>query len=230
MKITSFVISIPPLFHRLEQSVYPSFNQSKLINPKLFEGIDGRKNPYPDWWKNKKSGGCLSDGFYEPGVWGLVQSYINLFDKIIEKKIEGPILILEDDSIIIDPQNFDLDITNFLTNLPLDWRVGYISGYEIKNDKNLITNTINDYVVKSNIIYQTNAIFYNGYKVCESLKQSILNFPENEPIDILYMHCFNTLKYPTYRSSKKLVYQESFYSSALEKPEHKSDIKYNWQY
>jgi len=230
MKISSFVISIPPLYHRLEESFWPSINQVQSIKPILFEGVDGRQNTLPKWWKDKKKGGCIPEGYYEPRVWGLVQSYLNLFDKIIDEKIEGPILILEDDSVIIDTQNFDLDITNFLNNLPSDWKVGYISGYEIKNDKNLISYSINDYVVKSNSIYQTNAIFYNGYKVCENIKQSILKHPENEPIDILYMHVFNLLNFSSYRSFKKLMVQESFYSSALKSPNFKSDVKYKWKY
>lgn len=230
MKISSFVISIPSLYHRLEESFWPSINQVQSIKPILFEGVDGKKNSLPKWWTAKKKGGCIHENYSELGVWGLVQSYLNLFDKIIEEKITGPILILEDDSIIVDSQNFDLDINNFLNNLPPDWGVGYISGYEIKNDKNLVSYPVNDYVVKSNIIYQTNAILYNGYKVCNSIKQAILKYPENEPIDILYMHIFNLMDFSIYRSFKKLVVQESFYSSALNSPTFKSDIKYKWKY
>ena len=210
----SYVISIPSLYHRLDQSFWPSINKVNSIKPELYEGIEGKNHELPQWWTSKKKGGCIQEEHYEPGVWGLVQSYINLFNKIIEEKIEEPILILEDDSVIIDTNTFDKDLNDFLFHLPNDWEVGYISGYHGKNKKTVINN----YVTKVSSVMQTNAVLYNGYKTCKKLKEFILNCSHREPIDVLYLHAYNALSIPLYRSNKKLIYQERYKSSALKNP------------
>ena len=200
-QITSYVISIPSLYHRLDESFWPSINSVKSINPTLFKGVEGSKEKLPTWWLSKKIGGNIHEKSYEPGVWGLVQSYLNLFEYIIEHKLDQPILILEDDSIIKEPKTFDQDLQNFINNLPKDWEVGYISGYHGKNKKTVI----NPYVTKVSSVLQTNAVLYNGYKICKKLREFILNYKDREPIDVVYLYAYNNLNIPLYRSIIKKI-------------------------
>ena len=214
-KVKSYVISIPALYERLEKSFWPSFNQITSIHPELFTGVDGRNETLPNWWTNRDKGGCIHEHTNEYGVWGLVQTYLNLFNKIIEERVEGPILILEDDSVIIDTKTFDYDLDLFINNLPSDWKVGYISGYHGNNTQ----EKINEYVMRVSSVMQTNGVLYNGYTTCELLKSYIEQATVREPIDVLYLLAYKSLNIPLYRSVKKLMYQASYQCSAV-------DIKY----
>lgn len=223
--IKSFVISIPSLYHRLDSTFWPSISKVKSIKPKLFEGVDGKNYTIPEWWSSRPIGGCIHEGeTFEPAVWGLVQTYVNLFDTIISNQIDEPILILEDDSVIIDSTTFDSDIKTFIENLPADWAVGYISGYHGKNRKEVV----NDYVVKVSSVMQTNAVLYNGFKSCKILRDYIIESNVREPIDVLFLSAYNNLKIPLYRSTKKLLYQASYQSTAV-KREYLPNELLKWQ-
>jgi hypothetical protein len=223
-EIKSYVISVPSLYTRLEQSFWPSFSKIHSVEPELYIGIEGKNYQLPEWWTGRNKGGCIYEHTYEPAVWGLVQTYLNLFDKIIHEKVEGPILILEDDSVIIDPSTFDLDLNLFIDNLPSDWSVGYVSGYHGKNRQ----EKINDHVMKVSSVMQTNAVIYNGYVACELLKSYIEQETTREPIDVLYLLAYRSLNIPLYRSIKKLIYQASYQCSTIEK-EYKPKEILNWQ-
>lgn len=223
-EVLCYVISVPSLYHRLDGSFWPSIKKVNSIKPILFEGVEGKNFTLPDWWTSKPRGGCIYDETFEPAVWGLVQSYINLFDQIIDKKITEPILILEDDTVIIDPEHFDSDLQLFINNLPPMWEVGYISGYHGKNRREVI----NDYVTQVSSVMQTNAVLYNGYKTCLKLRDYIYSMKEREPIDVSFLGAFNTLNIPLYRSNKKLMYQESYQCSTVMR-EYKPGVKLDWE-
>lgn len=212
----SFVISVPSLYHRLEETFWKSFSSSKLINPEPFVGVEGKDHKLPEWWTSKSKGNGILEHTNEKAVWGLVQSYINLFDKLIDEKIDEPFLILEDDSVIVDTDNFDNDLQNFINNLPDDWSVGYMSGYMKKNSTK--TEQINRYVYKSNSIMQTNAIVYSSYKVLEKIRNKIYEHDTTDPIDFYFLETFNKNQIPLYYSTKKLIYQYPYYTTTVIEP------------
>lgn len=222
--INSYVISVPSLYHRLDKSFWPSFNTVESIKPILYPGVEGKNYPLPSWWVEREKGGCIYPDTFEPAVWGLVQTYLNLFTDIIEHKISEPILILEDDSVIIDPTTFDLDLKLFIDNLPDQWVVGYISGYHGKNKK----EQENEFVMKVSSVMQTNAVLYNGYVACQRLKDYIENTSVREPIDVLFLLAYNNLNIPLYRSIKKLIYQDTYQCSTVTY-EYKPGIKLDWE-
>lgn len=209
----SFVISVPSLYHRLEETFWKSFSSSELINPELFVGVEGKNHKLPEWWVSKTKGRAIIEHTNEKGMWGLIQSYLNLFDKLIDEKIDEPFLILEDDSVVIDENNFDHDLKNFIEHLPDDWQVGYISGYIKKH----ITETkkINDYVSESLGIMQTNAIVYKDYKILELLRNIIQHHDVSDPIDFYFLQTLRWNEIPIYYSNKKLILQHPYISSAV---------------
>ena len=212
----SFVISVPSLYHRLEETFWKSFSSSELINPELFAGVEGKDHELPEWWVSKTKGNGILEHTNENAVWGLVQSYINLFNKLIDEKIDEPFLILEDDSTIIDEENFDNDLESFVKHLPNDWSIGYLSGYMKKDTTE--TEQINNYVSLSNSMMQTNAIVYKNYKVLEVLRNQIYEHDTTDPIDFYFLETFNKNQIPLYYSTKKLIIQYPYYTTTVIEP------------
>jgi len=217
MKLNSYVISVPSLFHRLEKTFWKSFKCSNIVSPVLFEGIDANHSKISDWWLSKKNINTLDPNAKEPVMWALVQSYINLFDLLINKNVDEPVLILEDDSVIISPNSFDNDLTNVLTSLPEDWQVCYLSGYTLPANK-LFHKNINQYVSSINCIMQTNAIIYKNSDILYILKEFILNSHKKQPIDLYFLECFRENNIKLYHSKNKLIVQENYYSSVYKTP------------
>lgn len=214
--IESYVISVPSLYYRLENTFWKNFSDLKTIQPQLIEGVDGNEFELPMWWKVKEKGHAIGDDTNENAMWGLVQSYLNLFDTLIKNKVNKPFLILEDDSVQVDKKSFDENFTNFLNNLPSDWSVGYLSGYQIRNQSN--QEKVNEYVSKNRGMYQTNAIVYKDYTILEKIKHEIINHTVREPIDIFFLRTYEKHNIPVYYSNKKLIFQYPYYTSIRKTP------------
>lgn len=214
-KIKTFVITIPRLEHRLNDGFWESHDMSSIINPEVFYGVDGRQVKPQEWWDKLTPGYVCNDPNIDVNVMGsLIQGYVNLFDKIISDRLEDIILILEDDSIILEDigSNIDKELSEFIYNLPKDWEIAYIGGHAHNAPTE---NKVNDFVYTTRGLMRTTAVLYRNYHVCERLKNCILDSQSKDPIDVELLKCIGKHTFKAYRSNTKMLYQRSYPSSSM---------------
>lgn len=212
--IKTFLITIPRLSYRLHDSVLDSYKYSKIVNPTIFYGVDGKNDTIEDWWNNLELGGnCLDSTVDIDGVGGLVMSYVDLYKRIIHEKMEGPILIVEDDVVIHEDVNYDFDriLTNFINNMPNDWELGYIGGHAHNAG---VEKKVANGVYETLGTMRTTAILYRDYKVVEKLLEKILTTDRKNPIDVEVLVGIHKHQIKCYRSEVKLMYQKSYVTTA----------------
>lgn len=217
MDIKSYVISIPRLFHRLDGTFWTSWENSRLVNPELFIGVDGTESKTdPRWikWNDLPYDCCMDEDGQHVVVWSLIQGYINLWQKIVYEKIETPILILEDDAVIVEEYELDFDVLfgTFLASMPNDWEIGYIGGRAHNMDKE---SRVNKHVWETMGTMKTTAIVYKDYNVCKKFLDSFVGMDEKRPIDVQFLRTIGRDGIKAYRSHRKLAYQYGYYSTTF---------------
>jgi GR25 family glycosyltransferase involved in LPS biosynthesis len=167
-------------------------DQLKKINCteyKLIEAINGNTSLNKTRLKN--------------GMFGLVNTYLKIYNEWIQKDC-ADIIIIEDDCLFVE--NFNEKLEDFIKNVPSDWDMLYFGAnhnYHMGKE----TIKINEKCIKLNNSYSAHCVLLKK-KVFEELIEKIKDFSiEN---DIMMSNLQN--KYNTYSSSEVLATQTESHS------------------
>jgi GR25 family glycosyltransferase involved in LPS biosynthesis len=178
-------------------------NQLAKINCKnynLIEAVDGNSLTNPTNLSN--------------GMFGLVKTYLNIYEEWSKKDAEN-ILLIEDDSLFVN--NFNEKVEDYVNNVPSDWDMLYF-GANHNYHMGKKTIKINEKCIKLNNSYSAHCVLLKK-RVFEELIENIKNFSiEN---DVMMSNLQN--KYNGYSSSEVLVTQIENYSDIENKI-----VNYNW--
>ena len=178
-------------------------DQLKKINCpeyKLIEGINGNT--------------LLNKTRLKNGMFGLVNTYLKIYDEWIQKDCDD-IIIIEDDCLFVE--NFNEKLEDYIKNVPSDWDMLYF-GANHNYHMGKKTIKINEKCIKLNNSYSAHCVLLKK-KVFEELIENIKNFSiEN---DVMMSNLQN--KYNAYSSSEVLATQIESYSDIENKI-----VNYDW--
>lgn len=178
-------------------------DQLKKINCteyKLIEGINGNT--------------LLNKTRLRNGMFGLVNTYLKIYDEWIQKDCDD-IIIIEDDCLFVE--NFNEKLEDYIKNVPSDWDMLYF-GANHNYHMGKKTIKINEKCIKLNNSYSAHCVLLKK-KVFEELIENIKNFSiEN---DVMMSNLQN--KYNAYSSSEVLATQIESYSDIENKI-----VNYDW--
>lgn len=160
----------------------------------LFESVDGQTINNPT---NLRT-----------GMFGLLMSYIKLFEDWSNKNADN-ILIIEDDCIFLD--NFNTELEKYINNVPNDWEMLYFGGnhnYHI----GCKTEKINNYCVKLNNTYSAHCVLLKNY-VFEDLISNLKHMDIENDVMLAKLQ----KKYNSYSPINTLTKQLNNYSNIEEK-------------
>jgi GR25 family glycosyltransferase involved in LPS biosynthesis len=170
-------------------------------NYTLFEGVDGDLIDNPS--KLKK------------GMYGLVKTYINIFDSWVKNKTSN-IVIIEDDCIFSG--NFNEELFTLMGDIPNDWEMIYFGGNHNLHVGSTQPKKINENIIKLHNTYSAHCVVLKDY-VFEELVNRLKNLDiEN---DVFMSKLQN--KYNAYSTSKKITWQLSGISNI-----EGADVNYDW--
>lgn len=196
---TIYVINLEERQDRKEH-ILSELEKIDCKNYILFKAVDGNKIPNPTRLKR--------------GMYGLVQTYLKIYDDWKEKNSEE-IIIIEDDCVFVPKFNERLE--SYVNNVPKDWQMLYFGGnhnYHMGNK----TEKINDYCIKLNNTYSAH---------CVILKKVVF---EDLIVNLKTMNIENDVmmaglqkKYNAYSPTNKLTTQIPNFSNIEER-----FVDYNW--
>jgi GR25 family glycosyltransferase involved in LPS biosynthesis len=166
----------------------------------LIEGIDGNKINNNSKLKN--------------GMFGLVKTYLNIFDEW-NKTPQEDILIIEDDCVFVE--NFNPKLKNYLNNVPNNWDMLYF-GANHNYHIGMKTQDINNKCIKLNNSYSAHCILLKNY-VFIDLINNIKNFSIENDVMLANLQ----KKYNAYSSKEPLTSQLQSYSNIENK-----FVNYDW--
>lgn len=204
--IFSYVLSSEYLHKNLKKTFWDTFTTSNIIKPYSFKGLD-KEFDFPKWWLSK-DGGLFSNNEREKEVWTFVQNMMNLFVVIGKLPIDREFLILDNTSLIRDVDFLDRDLTNILNNLPDDWDIIFLSGYESKSIK------VNEYISTPVGLDLTNSFLVKEPSTLLRIRQYILDFPTRKYFGDYLISSLEDLNLKYYISNKRIFYpynSSSFY-------------------
>lgn len=166
----------------------------------LFEGVNGNSLLNPTKLKN--------------GMFGLVNTYLNIYEDWSKKDSED-ILLIEDDCLFVD--NFNEKLQEYIDNVPSDWNMLYF-GANHNYHGGMKTLKINEKCIKLNNSYSAHCVFLKK-EVFEDLINGIKDFAiENDVMMALLQR-----KYNAYSTSEPLATQIESYSNIENKV-----VNYDW--
>ena len=142
------------------------------------------------------------------GAYGLILTYLNIYEKIKNIEYESLILI-EDDCVFSKDFNDYLKI--FIDNVPIDWDILYFGGNHNLHIGEKEPKKINDYVVKLHNTYAAHCIILKK----NSFEKLIKTQSFEVPIDMLLSKLQNTLN--VYSTNKKITWQINNHSDIEER-------------
>jgi len=175
-------------------------NKINCKNYILFEGVDGNLLANPTKLTN--------------GAFGLVNTYLNIFEEWSKKDAEN-IFLIEDDCIFVD--NFNEKVAEYVSNVPSDWDMLYF-GANHNYHMGKKTININEKCIKINHSYTTHCILLKK-NVFEELIENLKNFLVEADVQMSYLQ----KKHNAYSSSEVLATQMDGYSDI-----EKKIVNYNW--
>ena len=147
-------------------------------------------------------------------MFGLVNTYLKIYDEWIQKDCDD-IIIIEDDCLFVE--NFNEKLEDYIKNVPSDWDMLYF-GANHNYHMGKKTIKINEKCIKLNNSYSAHCVLLKK-KVFEELIENIKNFSiEN---DVMMSNLQN--KYNAYSSSEVLATQIESYSDIENKI-----VNYDW--
>jgi GR25 family glycosyltransferase involved in LPS biosynthesis len=175
-------------------------NKIDCKNYKLFEGVNGNLLTNPTKLKN--------------GMFGLVKTYLNIYEEWSKKDAEN-IFLIEDDCLFLD--DFNKKLEEYINNVPSDWDMLYF-GANHNYHGGMQTLRINEKCIKLNNSYTAHCVLLKK-KVFEELIENIRNFSiENDVMMALLQR-----KYNAYSTSEPLALQIENYSNIENKV-----VNYDW--
>jgi GR25 family glycosyltransferase involved in LPS biosynthesis len=175
-------------------------NKIDCKNYKLCEGVNGNLLTNPTKLKN--------------GMFGLVKTYLNIYEEWSKKDAEN-IFLIEDDCLFLD--DFNKKLEEYINNVPSDWDMLYF-GANHNYHGGMQTLRINEKCIKLNNSYTAHCVLLKK-KVFEELIENIRNFSiENDVMMALLQR-----KYNAYSTSEPLALQIENYSNIENKV-----VNYDW--
>jgi GR25 family glycosyltransferase involved in LPS biosynthesis len=184
-----YVINLEERLDRKEH-IIKELNKIKCNDYTLFNGINGNNINNPTILKN--------------GMFGLVSTYLKMYDDWKLKKTET-IIIIEDDCLFIEDFNSKLD--DYIKNIPSNWDMMYFGGNHNKH-LGITTQTINEHCLKLSHSYTAHCIILKDY-VFEELISEIKNFRIENDVALANLQ----KKYNAYSSTLTMVSQLPSYSN-----------------
>jgi GR25 family glycosyltransferase involved in LPS biosynthesis len=178
-------------------------NEMKKINCnqyKVVDAINGNIEYNPTKLKN--------------GMYGLVKTYLMIFDDWIKKDNDN-IMIIEDDCLFVE--NFNQKLKTYITNVPHDWDMLYF-GANHNYHMGMKTLKINDFCIKLNNSYSAHCLILKK-NVFTDLIDNIKNYTIENDVMLANLQ----KKYNAYSSAELLATQISSYSNIENKI-----VNYNW--
>lgn len=146
-----YVINLPERNDR-KNHILSELQKIEIKDFILFEGINGNKIENPTKLKN--------------GMYGLIQTYIKIYEDWKNKNNEN-ITIIEDDCVFIP--NFNDKLKEYFDNIPKNWEMLYFGGNH-NYHMGCKTEQINDYCIKLNNTYSAHCVVLKNYVFEELIK------------------------------------------------------------
>jgi GR25 family glycosyltransferase involved in LPS biosynthesis len=151
----------------------------------IVESIDGNNIDNPSPIKN--------------GAYGLVMTYVKLYEEIKNKNLQE-IILIEDDCVF--SENFCDEIESFYKNIPNDWSVLYFGGNHNTHVGVEKPKKINDFVNKVHNTFSAHCVvikFEIFKKIIESLNENI------KEVDVILSYLQK--QYSCYTTNNKITWQ-----------------------
>lgn len=127
--------------------------------PLRFPAIDGTQAQIPVWWD---SGG---------GAWGCYCSHLQIVQDALADGVES-LLILEDDCVFCPA--FELEVREFVRNLPSDWKLIFLGGQHIQLQHGL-PSKINHWVYRPFNVNRMHAYAIRGQEMLQTVHRHLEN-------------------------------------------------------
>lgn len=185
-----YVINLKERVDRKEHIV-KELNKIKCNDYILFEGVNGNN--------------IINNTVLKNGMFGLVSTYLKIYDEWKLKKT-NTITIIEDDALFIDDFNEKLD--EYVKNTPTNWDMMYFGCNHNKHMGIITTQNVNEYTLKLSHSYSAHCLILKDY-VFEELISVIKNFTVENDVALANLQ----KKYNAYSSTITMVSQLPGYSN-----------------